>query len=135
VKQSLINELASSDKDAKDIVRKKMAQLKKSSLRQRSTAGRMHADIEALLGSADDGFGGDDDMDEDEDEAAPFDPAESPYAPARVDLRGKYDDPNPAFRQPTLAAAGVTREMHQRYVLEGAMAGLFVPPAEHDAHE
>ncbi|KAJ1796508.1 hypothetical protein LPJ75_007228, partial [Coemansia sp. RSA 2598] len=48
--------------------------------------------------------------------------------PAKIALREKYDDPTPAFRQGNLAAAGVTREIHYRYLLEGAMAGLFEPP-------
>ncbi|KAJ2779244.1 TFIIH/NER complex subunit [Coemansia javaensis] len=141
VQLSMINELASSDKDAKDIVRKKMIQLKKSSLRQRSSARKAQADIESLLGTIDGGFDDDDDdeaMDDEAADAVPFDPAESPYAPVRIELRDKYDDANPAFRQPALAAAGVTREMHQRYMLEGAMAGLFVPPlaaAQDEAHE
>ncbi|KAJ2792607.1 TFIIH/NER complex subunit, partial [Coemansia helicoidea] len=101
IKQNLINELATSDRDAKEIERKTMAQLKKSSLRNRAATRGMRADLDALLGAVDDGFGDDDDMDEDEAEAAPFDPAESPYAPMLISLRSRYDDPNPALRQPT----------------------------------
>ncbi|KAJ2617369.1 TFIIH/NER complex subunit [Coemansia sp. RSA 1365] len=127
-KNSLINELATSDKDAKDIVKSKMVQLKKSSLSNRSASRKVQLDIESLLGNIDDGFG-DDDMDESEVDNGPFDPSESPYEAMKTELRDKYDDPNPAFRQGTLTAAGVTREMHQRYMIEGAMAGLFVPPA------
>ncbi|PIA16875.1 hypothetical protein COEREDRAFT_42040 [Coemansia reversa NRRL 1564] len=127
-KNSLINELATSDKDAKDIVKTKMVQLKKSSLSNRSASRKVQLDIESLLGNIDDGFG-DDDMDESEVDNGPFDPSESPYKAMETELRDKYDDPNPAFRQGTLTAAGVTREMHQRYMIEGAMAGLFVPPA------
>ncbi|KAJ2347862.1 TFIIH/NER complex subunit [Coemansia erecta] len=128
LKTSLIEELATSDKDAQDIVKKKMIQLKKSSLSNRGATRKMQVDIEALLGTIDDEFG-EEEEDEVEMDTGPFDPAESPYEPMKVALREKYEDPNPAFRQGTLAAAGVNREMHQRYVIEGAMAGLFVSPA------
>ncbi|KAJ2274151.1 TFIIH/NER complex subunit [Coemansia sp. RSA 451] len=127
VKTSLIDELATSDKDVHDIVKQKMILLKKSSLSNQGTTRKMQVDIEALLGTMDDEFG--DDMDEVEMDSSPFNPAESPYEPMQVKLQDKYEDPNPAFRPGTLAAAGVNRELHQRYVIEGALAGLFVPPA------
>ncbi|KAJ2158448.1 TFIIH/NER complex subunit [Coemansia sp. RSA 552] len=131
VKNSLIDELASSDKDAKDIVKKKMVQLKKSSLSQRGALRKAQVDIGSLLGTLDDGFDDDDDddMDEEEPDLGPFYPNVTPYEPMNVELRDKYDDPNPAFRQASLLAGGVTREMHQRYMIEGAMSGLFAPPA------
>ncbi|KAJ1832664.1 TFIIH/NER complex subunit [Coemansia sp. RSA 2706] len=131
IKSSLIDELATSDKDAKEIVKRQMIQLKKSSLSNRGSTRKMQVDIEALLGTIDEEFGADmDDEDEELADGGPFDPAESPYEPMRVELRDKYEDANPAFRQGTLAAAGISREMHQRYMIEGAMAGLFVAPLE-----
>ncbi|KAJ1751391.1 TFIIH/NER complex subunit [Coemansia sp. RSA 989] len=127
-RNSLINELASSDKDVQEIVKKGMIQLKQSSLRTRGATRKMEVDVEALLGTIDEEFG--EDMEEEQVDAGPFDPSESPYAPIQIELRERYEDPNPAFRQGTLAAAGVTREMHQRYLLEGAMSGLFALPPE-----
>ncbi|KAJ2550924.1 TFIIH/NER complex subunit [Coemansia sp. RSA 1933] len=124
-KDKLIDALATSDKDAKDIVKANMIQLKRSSMSTRKTTQKTRFDIEALLGNADDDF--EDYVGEEEEEYGPFDPAESPYKPMDVDIRPRYDDPNPAFRQGSHAAAGMTREIHQRYVLEGAMAGLFAP--------
>ncbi|KAJ1663480.1 TFIIH/NER complex subunit [Coemansia sp. RSA 1813] len=131
-KDKLINALATSDKDAKDIVRENMIQLKKSSMSSRKAVHKSRLDIEALLGNADDDF--DDDVEEEEDYGQ-FDPAESPYRPMDIDLKSRYDDPNPAFRQGSLTAAGMTREIHQRYVLEGAMAGLFVPYLQDETME
>ncbi|KAI9503018.1 TFIIH/NER complex subunit [Coemansia spiralis] len=130
-KYNLINALATSDKDAKDIVKANMVHLKKSSLSNRSATQKPRLDIEALLRNVGGDF--DDEDIEEEDEYAPFDPAESPYEPMDVELRSRYDDPNPAFRQGnTLAAAGMTREVHQRYVIEGAIAGLFAQPLHED---
>ncbi|KAJ2385714.1 TFIIH/NER complex subunit [Coemansia sp. RSA 2559] len=130
-KDKLINALATSDKDAKDIVKANMIQLKKSSMITRKAEQKSRFDIEALLGNADDDFA--DDAGEEEEDYGPFNPAESPYKPMDIDIRPKYDDPNPAFRQGSHAAAGMTREIHQRYVLEGAMAGLFAPYLQEEA--
>lgn len=133
-KDSVINALANSDRDANDIVQKsKMIRLKKSSLSNKKQQHKANLNIEALLNAvgADDGDFMEDDDEEEEEDSGPFDPFDSPYQPFHVELRDKYDDPNPAFRQGNnLAAAGVSREMHQRYVIEGAMAGLFVKPLD-----
>ncbi|KAJ1646154.1 TFIIH/NER complex subunit [Coemansia erecta] len=127
-KNSLINALATSDKSAKEIIKTRTVQLKKSSLSNRNSNRRAQLEIEALLKSATEGLDDDDEeMAEDVDDG-PFDPSESPYEPAKITLREKYDDPTPVFRQGNLAAAGVTREIHYRYLLEGAMAGLFELP-------
>ncbi|KAJ1725670.1 TFIIH/NER complex subunit [Coemansia erecta] len=128
-KNNIINALATSDKSAKEILKARAVQLKKSSLSNRNAGRKAQLELEALLKSATEGFyDDDDDIDIEEIDDGPFDPAESPYEPVVVKLREKYDDPTPAFRQGNLAAAGVTREMHQRYLIEGAMAGLFEPP-------
>ncbi|KAJ1733046.1 TFIIH/NER complex subunit [Coemansia sp. BCRC 34490] len=131
-KDKLIDALATSDKDAKEIVKANMIQLKKSSLNNRNSVQKSRFDIDAFLGNANDDF--DDDAEAEED-YGPFDPAESPYMPMDVALKAKYDDPNPAFRQGSLAAAGMTREIHQRYVIEGAMAGLFAPYLQDEVAE
>ncbi|KAJ2235761.1 TFIIH/NER complex subunit [Coemansia sp. RSA 485] len=133
-KNSLITALATSDKSAKDIIKTRSVQLKKSSLSNRNANRRAQLEIEALLRSATEGLD-EDDEDLEEVDDGPFDPTESPYEPVKITLREKYDDPTPAFRQGNLAAAGVTREMHQRYLLEGAMAGLFEPPLTIKAEE
>ncbi|KAJ2834076.1 TFIIH/NER complex subunit [Coemansia furcata] len=130
IKNSVITALATSTMDAKDIVKAKMVQLKKSSLSARNSLRSARFNIDDLLVDMDD----DDELDEDEANNAPFDPAESPYEPVNITLLDRYDDPkNTAFRQGGLTAAGVTREMHQRYLIEGALAGLFVSPLEEDA--
>ncbi|KAJ2427017.1 hypothetical protein GGF41_001839, partial [Coemansia sp. RSA 2531] len=130
IKNSLITALATSNMDAKDIVKAKMVQLKKSSLSARNSLRSTRFNIDDMLANMDD----DDELDEDEANNAPFDPAESPYEPVNIKLLDRYDDPkNTAFRQGGLTAAGVTREMHQRYLIEGALAGLFVSPLEEDA--
>ncbi|KAJ2697195.1 TFIIH/NER complex subunit [Coemansia sp. IMI 209128] len=130
IKNSLISALATSNMDAKDIVKAKMVQLKKSSLSVRNSLRSTRFNVDDLLADLDDGDG----EDEDEADSAPFDPAESPYEPVKITLLDRYDDPkNNAFRQGGLTAAGVTREMHQRYLIEGALAGLFVSPLEEDA--
>ncbi|KAJ2787233.1 TFIIH/NER complex subunit [Coemansia interrupta] len=128
-KNNIINALATSDKSAKEILKARTVQLKKSSLSNRNAGRKVQLELEALLKSAAEGFydDDDDDIDVEEIDDGPFDPAESPYEPVIVRLREQYDDPTPAFRQGSLAA-GVTREMHQRYLIEGAMAGLFEPP-------
>ncbi|KAI8319187.1 CDK-activating kinase assembly factor [Martensiomyces pterosporus] len=124
-KDSLIDALATSDKDAREIVHAKMIQLKKSSLSHRGSSRKTQFDISSLLND----FNDSSDNDDDDDGAVggPFDPAESPYAPIHINLRESYVDPNPAFRQGILTAGGVTREIHQRYVVEGALSGLFAP--------
>ncbi|KAJ2099962.1 TFIIH/NER complex subunit [Coemansia sp. S142-1] len=130
IKNSLITALATSNMDAKDIVKAKMVQLKKSSLSARNSLRSTRFNIDDMLANMDD----DDELDEDEANNVPFDPAESPYEPVNIKLLDRYDDPkNTAFRQGGLTAAGVTREMHQRYLIEGALAGLFVSPLEEDA--
>ncbi|KAJ2900816.1 TFIIH/NER complex subunit [Coemansia aciculifera] len=127
IKNSLITALATSNMDAKDIVKAKMVQLKKSSLSTRSMTRNARFKAEAILADEYDS----NELDEDEANNAPFDPSESPYEPVDIKLLDKYDDPkNTAFRQGGLAAAGVTREMHQRYLIEGALAGLFVNPLD-----
>ncbi|KAJ2741913.1 TFIIH/NER complex subunit [Coemansia sp. BCRC 34301] len=129
IKNSLITALATSNMDAKDIVKAKMVQLKKSSLVTRSMTRSARFNVDDLLADMDDS----NELDEDEANNAPFDPSESPYEPVNIKLLDKYDDPkNTAFRQGGLAAAGVTREMHQRYLIEGALAGLFVSPLGDD---
>ncbi|KAJ2006804.1 TFIIH/NER complex subunit [Coemansia thaxteri] len=128
IKNSLITALATSTMDAKDIVKAKMIQLKKSSLSSRNAMRSVQFNYDDLLADVDDG----NDLDEGEAESAPLDPAESPYEPVNIELMDRYDDPFSAFRQGGLTAAGVTREMHQRYLIEGALAGLFARPLDDD---
>ncbi|KAJ1941329.1 TFIIH/NER complex subunit, partial [Linderina pennispora] len=125
-KDSVIDALASSDKDAKEIVQTKMVQLKRSSLRHRDASKRSKFDVSTLLGDLDENS--DEENSGDEDMEGTFDPTESPYAPIHINMKQTYIDPNPAFRHPALTAAGMSREIHQRYLLEGAMSGLFAPP-------
>ncbi|KAJ2722012.1 TFIIH/NER complex subunit [Coemansia sp. Benny D115] len=125
-RNSVIEALATSDKDAKEILKQKKVQLKKSSLSHRSSTRKAQLEIEALLRDA--AENSDDDMDQDEADDWEFDPEDSPYESVKIELRSKYDDPTPAFRQGSLTIAGVTREMHQRYLIEGALAGLFEMP-------
>ncbi|KAJ1958418.1 TFIIH/NER complex subunit [Dipsacomyces acuminosporus] len=128
-KDSLIDALATSDKNAKEIVQAKMVLLKKSSLSHKGSSRRTRFDISSLLNDFNDNSDNDDDNDDDDDAmSGPFDPEESPYAPIHINLKDAYSDPNPAFRQGILAASGVTRDMHQRFVIEGAISGLFAPP-------
>ncbi|KAJ1938676.1 TFIIH/NER complex subunit [Kickxella alabastrina] len=130
-KNSVIDALATSNKDAREIVRANAVKLKKSSLSHRNATRKAHMDIEALLRNATDDSD-DDSMGQNEADAWVVDPEESPYEPMNIELRDKYEDIILRTRLSSLSGTGVTREMHQRYVIEGAMAGLFEPPLTDD---
>ncbi|PVU95423.1 hypothetical protein BB559_002741 [Furculomyces boomerangus] len=120
-KTDLITKLATSDKDAKEIIKENLITLKRSSMRQKSKnsqPGGYYSRPQYLDG-----------LEESEDEEdVPINPFEDSYADiGNFTLKPSYVENNQIVKKALNPSGGFVQSMHYRYMLEAAFNGVDIP--------